>query len=493
MKTVDRFLAFDLGAESGRAVVGTLAGGRLALEQAARFPNRPLRLRGSLHWNIFRLFEELRAVLMGAGPLSSLAVDSWGVDFVLLARDGSFLGLPFAYRDRRTDGAPDAFFRRVPAEEVYRRTGIQVLPFNTLYQLFAMTRDSSPLLGAAADLLMLPDALSWLLCGRKAAEFTIATTSQLYNPTLRNWDPELLKALGLSNSLFQEIVPPGTVLAPLESELAESTGLGPVPVVAVASHDTASAVAAVPAEEGDGWAFVSSGTWSLAGVENRAPVLTEMAMRRNFTNEGGAGGRFRFLKNVMGLWLLQECRRIWAARGEAWDYGALAAAAEQAPPFGAFLDPDWPGFLHPPDMPAAIAEYCRRTGQVQPAGPAAMARAILEGLALATRAVLEELQETLGRTLDRVHLVGGGSRNAALCAFTAGATGLPVLAGPAEAAAAGNIMVQAMALRRIGSLDDARRVARASFEPRRFEPSDQGAWADAWGRFRELRAGGRAG
>ena len=349
-------LAFDLGAESGRAVLGTLDGGRLSVHEVRRFPNTPLPLAGHIHWNVYALLDEMKAAMRDAAASTgvrpdSLGVDTWGVDFGLLARDGGLLGLPFCYRDHRNAGAMEDFFKLVPQSELYQATGIQFLPFNTLFQLYAMVRDRSPLLEAAADLLFMPDLFHYLLTGRKAAEFTIASTSQFLDPRTRTWIPGLFQAMGFSRKILQDIVEPGTVLGPLSDKLIAETGYRDVPVIATAGHDTASAVAAVPAEGGN-WAYISSGTWSLVGVEETAPVISPASLRANFTNEGGVGGTVRFLKNVTGLWLIQGCRRAWSADG-AVSYEELAAAAADAPRFAALIDPDDPDFLNPPDMPEA--------------------------------------------------------------------------------------------------------------------------------------------
>ena len=483
-----RLLAFDLGAESGRAVLGDLAGGRLALREIARFPNGLLELRGRLHWNVFRLFEEMKAALAacaaeGIAP-ASLGVDTWGVDFALLAADGTVLGLPVAYRDRRTEGAMESLFRKIPRERVYARTGIQLLPINTLFQLEAMARDRSPLREVATDLLFIPDLFHYLLTGVKRTEFTFATTSQLFDPVRMDWDDELLRAVGAPRAWMQEVVPPGTILGELDGAVRRRTGYAGGPLVAVATHDTGSAVAAVPAQ-GEDWAFISSGTWSLVGVESPRPVLTLDAMRANVTSEGGVGGTFRVLKNVTGLWLLQECRRAWSRERPA-GYDELIAAAGAAPPFAALVDPDDPSFLAPPDMPEAIRAFCVRTGQAPPGTRGATVRCILESLALKCRLVLEQIARLLDRRIARVHVIGGGARNGLLCRFTADATGLPVRAGPGEATAVGNLLVQAMALGRIASLAELREVVRASFAVTRYDPDDPAAWEPARERFRKM-------
>ncbi|HPW18146.1 MAG TPA: rhamnulokinase family protein [Candidatus Aminicenantes bacterium] len=483
------FLAFDLGAESGRAVLGTLRTGRLEVHEVRRFPNTPLALAGHIHWNVYRMLDEMKAAMrdaaaaLGARP-ASLGVDTWGVDFGLLAKDGTLLGLPFCYRDRRNEGAMEDYLKLVPREALYEATGVQLMPFNTLFQVYAMVRERSPLLDAAKDLLFMPDLFNYLLTGKKAAEATIASTSQMLDPRTRRWIPGLFQAMGLSKKLLRDIVDPGTVLAPLSAETAASTGLRDVPVVATAGHDTAAAVAAVPAEGGD-WAYISSGTWSLVGVETDDPVITPLSLAANFTNEAGVGGTVRFLKNVTGLWLVQGCRKAWSAEGAA-SYEELARAAAEAPPFAALVDPDEPSFLNPPDMPGAIAAYLRRTGQPSPGSRASLVRSLYESLALKYRSVIDELVRTLGRPIRRIHIIGGGSRNELLCRFTADATGLPVVAGPAEAAAAGNIMVQAMALGRVSSPAGIRAVIRDSFDLRTYEPAGRAGWDLAYGRLRAL-------
>lgn len=484
-----RFLAVDLGAESGRAVLGTLEVGRLKMAEIHRFPNIPVRLAGHWHWDVLRLFDEVKAALRRTaaevqGGIESIGVDTWGVDFGLLARDGSLLGLPFCYRDSRTEGALEEFLKVVPRERVYELTGIQFLPFNTLFQVYAMVRDRSPLLDAASDLLFMPDIFNYLLSGVKASEFTMATTSQLFNPRTREWNWDFFAAVGFSKRLLQKVVPPGTVLGSLRPEVAGETGPTDIPVIATASHDTGAAVAAVPAE-GTGWAYISSGTWSLVGVEVKDPIINAKALAANFTNEGGVGGTFRFLKNVTGLWLLQQCRKSWSP-DQAVGYDELVAEAADATPFAALVDPDAPDFLHPPDMPAALGGYWRRTGQSGPQTRAGITRSILESLALKYRLTLDELRAVTGRPIDRVHVIGGGSQNRLLCQFTADAAGLPVIAGPTEGTAVGNCLVQALALGELRSLDELRAVVRASVKLERYEPRGMDDWRTAGERFRGL-------
>ncbi len=490
-KDTTHILAFDLGAESGRAVLGDLEAGRLTVHEVRRFPNTPLPLAGHIHWNVYSLLDEMKAAMrdaaaaIGARP-ASVGVDTWGVDFGLLDRDGDLLGLPFCYRDHRNAGAMEEYFKLVPRETLYEATGIQFMPFNTLFQVYAMVRERSSLLDAAADLLFMPDLINYLLTGVKAAEFTIASTSQMLDPRTASWIPGLFQAMGLSKPLLRPVIPPATVLGPITAEVVSATGYHDVPVVATAGHDTAAAVAAVPAE-GDDWAYISSGTWSLIGVESPTPTISPRSLASNFTNEGGVGGTVRFLKNVTGLWLVQGCRKAWAAGGPV-SYEELARAAASARPFSALIDPDDPAFLNPLDMPEAIAAYCRKTGQEAPGTRADLVRSLLESLALKYRFVIEELGAILGRPVSRIHVIGGGARNDLLCRFTADATGLPVVAGPAEATAVGNILVQALALGRISSTAEIRAIVRDSFELKAYAPDRTPAWDVAYARFRELIA-----
>jgi rhamnulokinase len=483
------FLAFDLGAESGRAILGRLRDRTLLLEEKARFANGMVYLLGHWRWNVFRLFEDILQALKlsqgGASPFAeSLGVDTWGVDFGLLGPGGSILDLPVAYRDPRTDGIMDQVFHRIPRERIYDLTGIQFLPFNTLFQLYALRLSGSPLLGMAEDLLFMPDLFTYLLSGERSTEFTYATTSQLYNPVSEAWETELLDLLELPASLMQPLVSPGTVVGSLLPDLARLTGLGEIPIVAVATHDTASAVAAVPAEGAD-WAYISSGTWSLMGIEVEEPILAPQALALNFTNEGGAGGHFRFLKNICGLWLLQSCRRTWQ-RDRPYSYEELARAAEAAPAFRSLVDPDDEAFLNPDDMPEAIRESCRRTGQAVPDSVAAVTRCILESLALKYRHVLGQLRTVASGPINRLHVIGGGSRNGVLNQFTANAAGIPVIAGPAEATAAGNILVQAQCLGEVSGISEIRAIVGRSFSLEQYEPRGGEDWDRAYARFQDL-------
>lgn len=480
-------LAADLGAETGRIVLGRFEGERVIVRELHRFPNRVVRLGQRLHWNFPGLFEEIKRGMTIAsaieGPPSSLGVDTWGVDFGLLDRDGALLGLPRAYRDPSTQGALESFLDLVPREVVYERTGIQLLPFNSLYQLHAMAKARSPLLQIADAVLFMPDLFHHLLTGRRVTEFTFATTTQLCNARTRDWDDLLLGKLGLPRRLFQDIVPPGTPLGPLLDEVREETGLD-AQVIAVGTHDTASAIAAVPADRPE-FAYISSGTWSLVGTEVSEPVITAEALRFNFTNEGGVGNTFRLLKNVMGLWLLQRCRYAWGLEGSD-GYARLVATAAEAPPARSFVDPDDPSFFNPPDMPEAIRSFCGRTSQPVPRTQAEIVRCVLESLAFKYVLVLDQLRKVCGRAAPVVHVVGGGARNGLLCQLTADATGLPLLAGPEEATSLGNLLVQAHASGAVESLEGGRTRIRESFPPLRFEPQGGRRTAANYARFREV-------
>lgn len=459
---MQHYLAFDLGAESGRAILGTLDGGRLALEELYRFPNTPVRVLGSLYWDTLRLWHEIQHGLSVATRERKLApagigVDTWGVDFGLIGADGMLVDNPRHYRDPRTNGMMKKLFAVAPREEVFRQTGIQFMQLNTLYQLYAMKLAGSPALETARTLLFMPDLFNYWLTGVAKSESTIASTSQFYNPREMRWAGELLRCLGLPERIMPEVVAPGT-------RLGEHDG---VPVYATAGHDTGSAVAAVPAQDSS-WCYISSGTWSLMGVEVEEPVINEQSLALNFTNELGVEGKVRLLKNIAGLWLLQECRRAWAAEGTEYSYEQLTRMAGEAKPSGAVIDPD--AFLEPGDMPAKIAAHCRQKGQPVPSTPGEFARTILHSLGVRYCQVLQSLETLLGRRLDVIHIVGGGSRNRVLNQFVADSTGRKVIAGPAEATAIGNIMVQAMASGAIANLAQAREVIRNSFPVEVTEP-----------------------
>ena len=477
-------LSFDLGASTGRLMLGQLAEGRLELVEVHRFPNRMLDTGGELHWDVHALFREMKRGLSLCAERftrkpASIGIDTWGIDFGLLDAEGRLLGLPHTYRDRRTEGAVEEFSRTISRERIYELTGVQILPINTLFQLQAMTRAEHPHLNQARDLLFIPDLFNYFLTGVKQSEFTFATTSQLYNPITNEWAAELFHALEINPDIMQRIVMPGSRVGPLSAAVCRATGLEAVPVIAVASHDTASAVAAIPAPA-DGFAYISSGTWSLVGIEAPAPLINEKTFKCNFTNEGGVGGRFRVLKNITGLWLLEECRRGWAQECE-YTHEELVRQAEISEPFRSVIDPDDPGFLNPRDMPLAIADYCRATNQFVPESIGELTRCVFESLALAYRRTLDEIAEIRpGKPVSEIRIIGGGSQNALLCQMTADATRLPVYAGPKEATAIGNLLVQAMADGMIASLTELREVVRRSFPPVVYEPRQGARWDEAF-------------
>ncbi len=496
MGTTSDYLALDLGAESGRGLLGRFDGQALQLEEVHRFPNTPVRMLDTLHWDFPFLFGEMKTALGKAGAqapgLESVGVDTWGVDFGLIGRGDTLLGNPVHYRDARTEGMMDEAFRIVPRRRIYEATGLQFLNINTLYQLLALARAKSPLLDVAETLLMIPDLVGWLLTGRRAGERTDSSTTQLYDPRSGTWSDELCQELGLPRAILPELIDPGTVLGPLRSSLAEEVGLRRLRVVAPGTHDTASAVAAVPTVRPASlsgmpdWCYLSSGTWSLLGVEIPRPIIDDRTLADNFTNEGGVAGTTRLLKNIMGLWLVQECKRTWARAGHDHSYDELIALANAARPFAALVDPDDPAFFPPGDMPARIANACVRTGQTPPADEGAVVRCSLESLALKYRWVVGRLQAITGTPIRALHVVGGGARNALLNQFTADACGIPVIAGPVEATAIGNVLLQMMALGRLTNLAEGRALVARSFPVTTFEPQDPAAWQDAAGRFQTL-------
>ena len=481
------YLACDLGAESGRLMMGSLCDGRLDLVEVHRFPNVPLRSEGSLCWDMARLLAELKAGLKKAAalnfPIASISADSWGVDYLLVDAAGEIIPPVFHYRDARTARGVSKVKELVDGRTVFDETGIQFMPLNTIYQLAA---EPAERLAAAGQMLMIADAVNFFLCGVARVEESNASTTQIYNPRRRDWSKKLLGALGLPELLFPEVVPSGTRLGRLKKVLADESGLDEIEVLASCSHDTGAAVAAVPAH-GDDWAYLSSGTGSLMGVELVSPLVTPECRELNFTNEIGFGGSIRLLKNISGLWLVQECRRVWAAAGQEMDYVSLTRLASEAKPFVSLIDPTDLRFLAPPNMPEAIAEYCRETGQPVPGSPGAFVRCALESLALLYRQTLREIEELTGKRVTRLHVVGGGSKNDLLNQFTANALQIPVHAGPVEATAAGNVLIQAIGLGHLPSLEAARIVIRDSMPVKIIQPQDAASWAAADERFSALR------
>ena len=477
------YLAFDFGAESGRAVLAHLHSGVITTEEVDRFANEPVEYGGSLHWDIAKLWLEIRKTLsrLQEVELSGIGVDAWGVDYALLGEHGELLLNPYHYRDKRTDGVMELAFEKVSRKEIYRETGIQFMPINTLYQLFAAKRDSPDLLRAARTLLMIPDLFHYWLTGNAVCEFTNATTTQMVNAEKRAWSRDLMERLELPVDLPAGIVEPGTQVGALLEEVTSSRTLRGTPVIAPATHDTGSAVAAVVAREGT--AFISSGTWSLLGTELDVPLITDEALRLNFTNEGGVCGTTRFLKNVMGLWMLQCCRSSWSSRGQVYEYRELMELASREADFEQLVDPDDESFLHPDDMPKAIDNFCARTQQSAPKTPGAYARTILESLAFKYRQVIGDLERLTRKPIHQIRIIGGGCKNHLLNQFAADATGRRVLAGPAEATALGNVAMQILATGAASSLSEVRAMIDRSFPTETFEPRETDKWERHVARF----------
>ncbi len=489
------YLGVDLGAESGRVIAGVWNGKKIKLEELHRFANGPVYVADSMRWDVLRLWAEIQTGLGLAAKkfgkaVVSVGTDTWGVDFVMLNKRDEILGLPYHYRDARTRGALERAFKKVTRAEIFAQTGLQFMELNSLYQLIAWHEHSPDLLKAADCLLFMPDFFHWCMCGSRVAEFTIASTSQFLHPTKRNWSYTLLKKFGIPTHFLPKIVPPGTELGHLRRSVADQTGLRNVKIVAPPSHDTAAAVAGVPtANTGKtNWAYLSSGTWSLMGVETPKANLSRCALELNFTNEGGVNYTYRLLKNIMGLWLVQQCRRAFEARGSKLGYAELVRLAAKAPALRSLVNPDDPSFFNPPDMPAAIQAFCRKTGQPVPQTEGELVRCALESLALKYRLVLGWLQELIGRRIDAIHIVGGGSQNDLLNQFAATACERPVLAGPVEATALGNVLTQVMASGELASLSEMREVVRKSFDVREFEPQQDliPTWRAAHERFAKL-------
>jgi len=479
------FLALDLGAESGRAILARLHSGVLTTQEIHRFKNEPVEYGGSLHWDVTRLWWEVRKALLGLEEmeLAGIGVDAWGVDYALLGERGELLQNPYHYRDARTNGVMQDVFRKVAKEEIYSATGIQFMPINTLYQLYAAVRDTPALLKAAERLVMIPDLVHYWLTGNAVCEFTNATTTQLVNPATRTWATELMRRLELPTHLLAEIMEPGTQVGTLLPSISRNSALSATRVIAPATHDTGSAVAAISAR--DGTAFLSSGTWSLLGTELDAPVISPEALRHNFTNEGGVNGTTRLLKNVMGLWMLQCCRQSWTAQGQSCDHLELMELAAREDSFRCLVDPDHASFLRPSDMPAAIDQFCAKTHQPSPKSVGGYVRAILESLAFKYRLVLHNLEQLIGRRIHQIRVIGGGSKNRLLNQMTADATGRKLLAGPAEATALGNVAIQILATGGASSLKEVRQIVDRSYPVEGFEPLDTVKWDRHADRFEQ--------
>lgn len=482
-------LAFDLGASSGRAMLGQLNSRTIDVTEIHRFPNDPVRIGDRFQWDILRIYHEMKQGLLrlkGQHTLpSSIGIDTWAVDFGLLDQSGELLMNPSHYRDTRTDGMMEQVFQDVPPAEIFDRTGIQFLSFNTIYQLATLQRQKPYLLQEAERFLMIPDLLRYFLTGEMANEFTNATTTQLFNPLSASWDDHLLKALNIPHKLFHPVVQPGTHVGALRSSVTEELGIPSIPLYTVAEHDTASAVVAVPALERS-FAYLSCGTWSLMGTEVDQPVIHARARELNFTNEGGAYGTYRLLKNIMGLWILQECQRTWGREGLTYSYPELVKMADVTPAFACFIDPDDPVFLPAGDMPKRVVEYAARTNQSVPKDVGTLVRCIMESLAMQYRYVMELTEELSGQKFQGLHMVGGGIHNETLCQWTANAIGKPVWAGPAEGSAIGNMAVQWIAQGELSDIWEARAVIRESFPVKTYEPKETPLWEEAYSVFGQL-------
>ncbi len=491
----DIYLAADLGASSGRVLAGRFAAGQLEIELLHRFPNGPIAVGERLHWDILGLWREVQEGLRAATHhfaghrFVSVGVDSWGVDFGLIGPGDELLGNPYCYRDRRTAGVMERSFKTVSAKEIFSQTGLQFMEFNSLYQLIAWQQSGTALLDIAEHLLLIPDLFHWLMTGEKLVEQTNATTTQFFNPTSGTWTKSLFESFDLPTNILPAIVPPGTPLGPLKKQVAAATRLKEVEVVLPGTHDTASAVMAVPSTRTGGlpdWCYISSGTWSLMGVELPQPIINDECRQLNFTNEGGVGGTTRLLKNIMGLWLVQECRRIWSMAGQDYNWDKLMQLARQSRPLTSLISPNDPQFIKPDDMPAAISTYCRETSQPTPNTPGTVIRCALESLALEYRRVFHSLERLVGCQLKTIHIVGGGAQNRLLCQMTADACQRPVMAGPVEATAIGNIMVQAITTGGIGSIAEARQVIRNSFDVEEYAPQNPEPWNEAFEKFQAM-------
>lgn len=485
------FIAFDLGAESGRAMLGILDDEKLKIEEAYRFTNIPVRVDNHLYWDALRIWSEMKTAISkvqaaSKTSLTSIGVDTWGVDFALIDKNGELLGNPHHYRDVRTNGVMEELFKKVPREEIYLRTGIQFLRFNTLYQIYSMVLSKSPMLHYADKILMMPDLFNYWLCGSKISEFTDATTTQFYNPTKGDWDYELLEELDMPTHFLPKIIKPGTILGEASRNLIDELKInGGFSIVAPACHDTASAVAAAPLKDKSS-VYISSGTWSLIGVEADNPVINRKSLEYNFTNEGGAFGKFRLLRNVQGMWLLQECRRIWASQGRHFSYEELMELANRSRSFIALINSDDQRFIAPINMVEEITHYLEETKQEKPKNEGELARIILESLAFKYRFVTEKLEDLTGLRINRINVVGGGSRSRLLNQLTANITGLKVVAGPAEATSVGNILMQAVATGLVKTHKEFRSIVENSFKLEEYEPSFEKGVSDAYIRFVEL-------
>jgi len=491
MAEVKKYIAVDLGAESGRVMLGSVSTRKLILEEIHRFGNGPIEDNGSLRWDFNKLLSEIKSGIAKAAKTASaqiwgLGVDSWGVDFGLLNVDGKLIENPYHYRDSQTNGVMEKAFEMMSKRDIYENTGIQFMQLNSLYQLLAMRLNNSIALATAKNLIFIADLVSYFLCGKIFAEYTLASTSQFMDMRTGKWSKEILDKLSLPGGILPRIVPPGSVVGQLSSRIGIELGCGPVPVIAIGSHDTASAVVAVPASGDANWAYLSSGTWSLMGVEVPGAIVNDKTFQYEFTNEGGVDNTIRLLKNIMGLWLMQECRRQWQREGTDLNYTDLAAMADEAEPFTRYIDVDYNGFLAPGNMPKRINKYLTETGQNPINDKGLMIRTILESLVMKYRSVMEAIEDASGKTIEILHIVGGGIQNELLCQFTANALGKKVVTGPIEATASGNVLMQARATGQIKSLEQAREIVRNSFNLKEYQPQDVTRWDKQYDKVRKV-------
>lgn len=477
------FFAVDLGATSGRTILGSINDGKLELKELTRFPNHIIEVCGHFYWDLYALYNEiiggLKIVAKEGIEIESIGIDTWGCDFAFVGKDGGLLRNPYCYRDPHTEGAMEEYFKLIPKETVYEKTGIQFMNFNSLFQLATLKRNNDSALEAAESILFIPDALSYLLTGEKVCEYTVLSTSQMLNPRTKKIDRELIEAIGLKEEQFGRYIQPSEKIGTLTPEIQKMTGLGAIPVVAVAGHDTGAAVAAVPAKD-EKFAYLSSGTWSLMGIETKDAIITKDSYDFNFTNEGGIEGTTRFLKNICGMWLLESCRREWTLDGKDYSYPELIKAAMEVPAFQSVINPDAACFANPENMQQAIKDFCKRSGQHVPANYAELTRCIFDSLALRYRQVFEYLKNMAPFDLNVLHVIGGGSKNNVLNQFTSNAVGVPVIAGPSEGTAIGNIMLQAKAAGIVKDINEMRSVINNSLDLTRFEPQDAELWDEGY-------------
>lgn len=480
-----KVLAFDFGASSGRAIIGSFDGEKITLKEVHRFTNDPVDLGGTLYWDVLRLFYEIKQGIVKAkiaGGFDSIGIDTWGVDFGLIDKNGRLLENPVHYRDKRTSGLVEESFKSVPRQKMYDITGIQFMELNTLFQLISLKKQRPEMLERADKMLFMPDLFAYFLTGKMCSEYSIASTSQLIDINTRSWSKELLDAFGIKESLFAPLTEPGTRLGNLSKEICEECGVESVPVISVCGHDTQSAITAVPCESGD-FAFLSSGTWSLFGTELQKPIVNETSLKINITNEGGFGGTTGFLKNIIGLWLIQESRRQWQREGKDYSYADLEKLALSEEPFKCFIDPDAPEFVPQGNIPERVREFCRKTGQYVPESVGEIMRCIYESLAMKYRMTFEKLCECTGKDYPVIHVIGGGTKDGLLCRMTASSCGKTVKAGPIEATVMGNVAVQLMSDGTIGSISEARKAVAASESLKTYEPENTDEWIKAYGSF----------